>query len=78
LDKLTESYSNAIQSDTLTGYQNFLILVDTYKNTIILPENKKILENYKKIIESRLELAKIKVIRNKLKEISEKIQNLPL
>lgn len=78
LEKVTENYINAIQTDTLTGYQDFLDLVDAYSDTIILPENKKVVENYRKVIESKLELLKIRIIKEKIREISKKINNLPL
>jgi hypothetical protein len=77
LDTLTKSYTQAIQENTISAYETFLKTLDSYKDTIILPENKKILENYKKVVQTNLQQLKFKDFEKQVTDLATNLNNLP-
>ena len=75
---LTDAYVKAIQENTIQAYENFLAILDSYKNTVILPQNKKILENYKNVVENNLKELKFKDFENQVNQLAIKLDKLPI
>lgn len=73
---LTDEYSKALQQNTIKALNNFLGILESYKDAIILPENKKILDNYRKVVENTIKALQLKQLNNKIQQLSLKLEQL--
>ena len=55
-----------------------LSTLDSYKDTIVLPENKKILENYRKVALNNLKQLRLNSFKKQVDELAEEINNLSI